>query len=201
METLSTPNEIALWTSVVAARHAYASYPCAQDIAALADAAVLELRKRISANAVSAVPRMSEYDLLAALLDAKNAGKRVRVHFGNGDKSEGTLTKSGDMWVLDGHEYFGADEGFADEERAVSVEILEQTPEAIAGGLNEQLRLAAERGQRVRATMADGCNVEGYVIWDKDDAVLPAEVGGYHWCGALEPGNGEHRVVSVEILA
>lgn len=198
METLNTPHEIALWTSVVAARHAYEAFPTARSSAELADAAVLELRKRLHTSKVSDPTALDD-----TLTDAMDDGSRVRVTFGNGEVSEGSLSRSGDMWVLDDNEYFGLDAGLDDAERAISVEILEQTPEAIDVGLNEQLRLAAERGQRVRATMADGSVAIGRVVWESDCYDnLPARIVGdpSQWCGESDE-DAHWRVVRVETLA
>lgn len=199
METLNTPNEIALWTSAACAFATTRTYPATNEAAQFADSMVLELRKRLPTNAISAVPEMGKQALLVALIDAKAAGKRVCVHFGNGDKSEGILTKSGDMWVLDGHEYFGTGDGYGPEERAVSVEILPIVEQPTPESLNEQLRLAAELSQRVCATMASGYAVSGRVEWHGGYDDLPALIDGGYWCGALYR-IPNHRVVRVEIL-
>jgi hypothetical protein len=123
METLNTPNEIALWISASSAYTGTRTYPNADSAAQFADSMVLELRKR-------------------------------------------------------------------------KIEFL-STP----ADLNEQLRLAAERGQCVRVTLAGDCGyAEGHVTWRPDFSTdtIPAKVG-THWCGANEPEDS-YRVISVEIL-
>jgi hypothetical protein len=202
METLNTPDEIALWTSTVAATIGCASYPDPDIVARFADRMVLELRKRIPAAGLSGEPDVKSEPyppgLDARLQAAQNAGKHVLVTFGNGDVSKGTVTRKGDSyWQLSTDEEFGTDHGFSPEERAVKVEILELEP----ADLNERLRLAAEQGQRVRVQFADGGDpVEGHVIWRPDfaDDTMPARVGS-EWCGATER-DPEYRAISVEIL-
>jgi hypothetical protein len=217
MEILNTPDEIACWIG------AANSYPCGSGViyasadgaARYADTLVLELRKRIPAAELSGEPdvKSNPYPpgLDARLQAAQNTGKCVRVTFANGDVSEGTVTRKGDSyWQLSTDEEFGTDAGFAAEERAVSVEIL--TPAKITTEvlpLDEQLRLAAKRGQRVRVTMADGGVLVGVPEWSKssvydnvpvfldtdpNDPQAPCE-----WCGA-HSDNAHCRVVNVEIL-
>jgi hypothetical protein len=199
METLNTPDEIALWISTAAGHMSTARGAYPPTAANMADAMVLELRKRIPAAGLSGEPdvKMDPPGLDARLQAAQNAGKRVRVTFANDDVSEGTVKRlADDYWTLDTDEHFGTDAGFHDAERAVKIEFL-STP----ADLNEQLRLAAERGQCVRVTLAGDCGyAEGHVTWRPDFSTdtMPAKVG-THWCGANEPEDS-YRVISVEIL-
>jgi hypothetical protein len=123
METLNTPNEIALWIGAAAAYMTNDNCTHSEEAARVADLLVLELRKRL----------------------------------------------------------------------------LAPTPVSPTS-LNEQLRLAAERGQRVRVRLDNGGVREGLVIWGpsyEHDAV-PAQVADL-WCGE-DAEDSCLRVTSVEIL-
>jgi hypothetical protein len=137
METLNTPSEIALWTSVVSAMVVSATYPSAENAALFADSVVLELRKRVPtvvSDGISARTQAKQNLTKRALSEHLNEqldlARRwdvcARVIFANGDVSQGKvkLLPSG-YWHMDTDEEFGTDAGFTDEERAVNVEILD----------------------------------------------------------------------------
>jgi hypothetical protein len=87
METLNTPNEIALWSSAAAAYVATCNYPNADSAAQFADSMVLELRKRIPAAGLSGDPEpthMTRADILRVALHAHTMGEQVRVYMDDG---------------------------------------------------------------------------------------------------------------------
>jgi hypothetical protein len=216
METLNTPDEIALWISASSAYTGTRTYPNADSAAQFADSMVLELRKRIPAAGLSGEPdvKSDPYPpgLDTRLQAAQDAGKCVRVTFANGDVSKGMVKRlADDYWALDTDEHFGTDAGFHDAERAVSVEILASALEYMSR--EAILRVACEAlasGKQVRAKLRACWETRGsedvttaiYAIDGSDIPVcLTRPDGKPRWCHlACECPNDTEGLVSLEII-
>jgi hypothetical protein len=92
METLNTPNEIALWSSAAAAFATTRTYPDADSAAQFADGMVLELRKRIPAAGLSGElgvkleqTHMIRAEIMSVAQQASYLAGKVRVIMDDGN--------------------------------------------------------------------------------------------------------------------